>query len=143
MKQQIIASGGGKDYDWSRDHIYVKTALGFSDGRVTVVEDTLKPGFHLPRHHHKKMTEIFYVLEGEVSFAFDDETVIATPGMTINVPPDTWHEVRCDRRAKLITIFSPGGFDLYLQELAALSAEQSEDSTLQTALAQKYDTWAE
>lgn len=141
MKQQIIPSGSGKNYDWSRDHICVKTSLDLSDGRVTVVEDTLKPGFHLARHHHKQMTEIFYVLEGEVIFAFDDETVIAVPGMTINIPSNVWHDVKCENGGKLITIFSPGGFDLYLQELATLSPEQSADAIFQTQLAEKYDTW--
>jgi quercetin dioxygenase-like cupin family protein len=141
MKQQIIPNGDGKDYDWSKDHIFVKTTLDFSDGRVTVVEDTLKPGFHLARHYHKQMTEIFYVLAGEVTFAFDDETVIAVPGTTINIPPKVWHDVKCEQGGKLITIFSPGGFDVYLQALAVLTPEQSADAAFQTALAEKYDTW--
>ncbi|MCI0552110.1 MAG: cupin domain-containing protein [Anaerolineae bacterium] len=141
MKQQIIPAGEGKDYDWSNDHIFVKTTGDSTDGRVTIVEDTLKPRFHLARHHHKKMTEIFYVLEGEIAFAFDDETVIATPGMTINIPPNTWHDVKCAKGGKLITIFSPGGFDQYLEELASLSQEQFADEALMTALAEKYDTW--
>ena len=37
----------------------------------SLVEDTMKPGFHLGRHHHKKMTEIFYILEGELTLIFD------------------------------------------------------------------------
>ena len=28
------------------------------------------------------MTEIFYILEGEIEFKFDNETVMARPGMT-------------------------------------------------------------
>ena len=47
MKQEIIASRQGPDYDWSGDHIFVKTASDLTGGRVAVVEDTLKPGFHL------------------------------------------------------------------------------------------------
>ncbi len=67
MKQQIIGDGQGQDYEWSKDHIFVKTTLDLTEGRVTVVEDTLKPGFHLPRHYHKAMTEIFYILDGPSS----------------------------------------------------------------------------
>jgi len=88
MKQQVIESGGGPDYDWANDHIYVKTTCDYADGRVTVVEDTLKPGFRLARHYHRNMTEIFYVLEGEVTFNFSDETVVTSRGMTINIPPN-------------------------------------------------------
>ncbi len=141
MKQQIIASGQGQNYDWSNDHIFVKTHSGLSNSRVTVVEDTLKPGFHLARHHHKEMIEIFYILEGEVEFKFDDETIIATPGMTINIPPNTWHDVQSVKGGKLITIFSPGGFDQYLEALASLSEAQFADEAMMTALAEQYDTW--
>ncbi len=87
MKQEIIGNGQGRDYDWSNDHIFVKTTADTTGGRVTVVEDTLKPGFHLLRHYHKEMTETFYILDGEVVFRFDDETVIATPGTTCRGKP--------------------------------------------------------
>ncbi|MDX2075480.1 MAG: cupin domain-containing protein [bacterium] len=141
MKQQIIASGAGTDYDWSNDHIYVKTTHDFTNGRVTVVEDTLKPGFHLPRHHHKQMVEIFYILEGMVEFKFDDETVIATAGMVINIPANIWHDVTCEKGGKLITIFTPGGFDSYLAELATMTDAQFADEAVMMALSEKYDTW--
>ncbi|MBI1880440.1 MAG: cupin domain-containing protein [Chloroflexi bacterium] len=141
MKQQIIGHGQGQDYDWSNDHIFVKTTLDLTNGRVTVVEDTLKPGFHLPRHYHKEMTEIFYVLDGEIEFKFDDETVIATSGLTINIPPNIWHDVKCENGGKLITIFSPGGFDKYLEEMASLADEQFTNEEFMTTLAEKYDIW--
>ena len=47
-KQRIIPAGGGDNYDWANDHVYVKAPLEVSDGRVTLVKDTLKPGFLLP-----------------------------------------------------------------------------------------------
>ena len=50
-----------------------------------MVEDIIKPGFGLPRHHHWTMVEIFHILDGEGTFIFDDETVVVTPGMTLTV----------------------------------------------------------
>ena len=141
MKQQIIHAGQGQEYDWSNDHIFVKSGLDLTAGRVTLVEDTLKPGFHLTRHYHKKMTEIFYILAGEIEFIFDDDAVVATPGMTINIPPNIWHEVTCEVGGKLLTIFSPGGFDEYLAELTSLTDERYSDEKFMTSLAEKYDTW--
>ena len=141
MKQQVIESGGGPSYDWANDHICVKTTCDHADGRVTVVEDTLKPGFHLARHYHKKMTEIFYLLEGQVSFNFKDEAVVASRGMTINIPPNVTHEVISEKGARLITVFSPGGFDKYLEEMAAMTEAQFADGVLMRTLAEKYDTW--
>ena len=52
------------------------------------------------------MIEIFYVLDGVVEFAFDDENVTATAGTTLNVPPDVRHEVKSPDGAKLLTIFT-------------------------------------
>ncbi len=139
MKQQIILPGQGKSYDWSKDHVVVKSTLDLSDGRLTLVEDRLKPGFVLARHHHKKMIEIFYVLDGAVEFTFDDEKVLATPGTTLNVPPDVWHEVRSPEGAKLLTIFSPGGFDQYLEELVALPEGRYGDADFMRDMSERYD----
>lgn len=140
-KHEIIEAGGGPSYDWSKDHICVKTTCDHAEGRVTVVEDKLKPGFHLARHYHKKMTEIFYILEGEVSFAFEGERVVASRGMTINIPPGVIHEVTSLEGARLLTIFSPGGFDKYLALMATMNEEQFADAALMKKLSEEYDTW--
>lgn len=139
MKQQIILPGQGRSYPWSKDHVTVKSTVDLSDGRLTLVEDLLKPGFSLARHHHKKMIEVFYVLDGAVEFVFDDESVIATPGTTLNVPPDVWHEVRSPEGARLLTIFSPGGFDRYLEELVVLTEGQYGDAAFMRDLSERYD----
>jgi quercetin dioxygenase-like cupin family protein len=141
LRQQVVEAGGGREYDWANDHMYVKTESAYACGQVTLVEDTLKPGFHLVRHYHSTMTEIFYILEGEVRFTFDDEQIVAVPGTTITVPPNVSHEVLSDEGARLLTVFSPGGFDRYLEELAALTPEQKADAELMQALAERYDTW--
>ena len=139
MKHHVLRPGEGRDYDWSNDHIYVKAESGLSDGRVTLVEDVLKPGFLLARHSHERTTEVFYVLDGVVEFRFDDETVAAEPGATVTVPPRVAHEVSCAAGGRLLTLFSPGGFEDYLAEMAAMTPEQSEDGGLLRELSRKYD----
>jgi mannose-6-phosphate isomerase-like protein (cupin superfamily) len=122
-----------------RDAAFVKSTVELSNGRLTLVEDRLKPGFSLARHHHKKMIEIFYILEGSVEFVFDDETVVATPGTTLNVPPEVRHAVSSRDGARLLTILSPGGFDEYLEELAVLTEAQYADLGLMRKLSEKYN----
>jgi mannose-6-phosphate isomerase-like protein (cupin superfamily) len=141
MKQTIVPAGAGKNYDWDLDHVFVKTPQQVANGRVTIVEDTLKPGFHLARHHHKAMAELFYILTGQVVFEFDDEVATATPGMMINIPAGIRHDVRSERGATLLTIFSPGGFDNYLSECASLTTSQSANPGFLAALAERYDIW--
>ena len=141
LKQQIVGSGGGPSYKWASDHVCVKTGCELADDRVTVVEDKLEPGFHLARHFHRKMTEIFYILEGQVSFNFDEEKVVAVRGMTVNIPPMVVHEVVSENGARLITVFSPGGFDKFLTEMDGMTEAQFADETLMRSLAEKYDIW--
>ena len=143
VKPLVVTPGGGPDYDWSQDHISVKTPMELTDGRASVVEDILKPGFHLPAHRHRSMAEIFYILDGEVSFAFEDETVAATPGTTVTVPAGSRHEVTCAQGGRLITIFTPGGFERYLAELAAMTPAQLNDADRTRELAERYDIWPE
>ena len=141
MKQQILLPGHGKSYEWSKDHVLVKASVDLTDGRLTLVEDALKPGFALARHYHKKMTEIFYILDGEVTFNFDDQKVVASRGMTVNIPPMVNHEVVAEKGARLITVFSPGGFDRDLKEMSAMTEAQFADAALMQSLSEKYDIW--
>lgn len=142
MNKEVIRPGEGTEYEWSSDHIFVKTMGEMTDGRASMVEDTLKPGFHLARHHHKKMTEIFYILEGQLTLIFDDETIVVTTGTTVNIPPNVWHEAKSENGAKMLSIFSPAGFEDYLAEMKALTDEQFADETFMTALSEKYDIWS-
>ena len=44
MNQHVVAAGDGVDYDWTNDHIFVKSPMAMTDGRVAVVEDLFTPG---------------------------------------------------------------------------------------------------
>ena len=141
MKYEVIQPGEGIEYRWSSDHIFVKTVGRLAEGRVSMIEDTLEPNFHLGRHYHKKMTEIFYILEGEVTLIFDDKTLVAKPGTVINVPPNVWHEAKSENGGRMLSIFSPAGFEDYLAELKTMTEEQFADEALMQSLNEKYDIW--
>lgn len=138
---RVVRAGHGTEYDWANDVVRVKTPSPFTNGSISVVEDTLKPGFHLGRHHHESMTEVFFVLDGEVTFSFDDETVTAVPGTTINIAPGIHHEVASADGGRLLTIFTPGGFDLYLAEVADLVRQGQDDEGTLLTLGHRYDIW--
>jgi quercetin dioxygenase-like cupin family protein len=140
-KQQLIRNGGGQDYDYSMDHCFVKLASEDTNGELALVEDELKPGFKLARHHHKKMTEVFYVLDGEIEFKFDDETVTLTRGDTLTVPPNVWHAAECKNGGRMLTIFKNGRFDEYLERLSTMTDEQFQDSELMKSLGEEFDIY--
>ncbi len=141
--KEVIRKGEGKDYDYAQDHCYVKLSSHHTNGELSFVEDTLKPGFYLGRHHHKIMTEVFYILEGEVELIFDDETVTARAGDTVTVPPNVWHAARCEAGGKMLTIFKNGQFDLYLEKLSQMSDSDFADAELMKSISAEYDIYEE
>ena len=141
--QEVIRKGEGENYNYSQDHCFIKLASTQTNGELCFVEDTLKPGFNLGRHHHKIMTEVFYILEGEVTLIFDDETVVAKAGDTVTVPPNVWHAATCEKGGKMLTIFKNGRFDVYLERLSHLTAEHFADAAFMQALSAEFDIYNE
>ena len=139
QKITLVRNGQGKDFDYSQDHCFVKLPSSDTGGELTMVEDQLKPGFRLPRHHHKRMTEVFYVLEGQIAFVLDDQTITLNAGDTLTIPPNVWHAAGPPAGGRMLTFFKNGRFDEYLSELGALSESQFQDQALMTSLAEKYD----
>lgn len=142
-KKEIIRKGKGENYNYSQDHCFVKLSSHHTHGELCFIEDTLKPGFYLKRHHHKIMTEVFYILEGQVELIFDDETIEANPGDTITVPPNVWHAAKCEQGGKMLTIFKNGQFDFYLEKLSKMSDDDFADKDLMTAVSAEYDIYEE
>ena len=136
-----IKNGTGENYNYSQDHCYIKVSSRDTNGKLCIIEDTLKPGFHLARHHHKIMTEVFYMLEGEMELIFDDETILLREGDTITVPPNVWHEALCKDGGKMLTIFKDGEFDLFLEALSKLSGEDFQNIDLIKSISEKYDIY--
>ena len=139
--KEIIRKGEGENYNYSQDHCFVKLSSLKTNGELCFVEDLLKPGFYLGRHHHKIMTETFYILEGQVEFIFDDETVIARAGDTITAPPNIWHAAKCEKGGKMLTIFKNGRFDQYLKKLSTMSDTDFQDQDLIRQVNAEYDIY--
>jgi quercetin dioxygenase-like cupin family protein len=128
--KELIRKGEGENYNYSQDHCFIKLSSRDTNGELCLIEDTLKPGFHLKRHHHKIMTEVFYMLVGELELIFDDEAIALKEGDTITVPPNVWYEAKCADGSKMLTIFKNGEFDVFLEQLSTMTAEQFADAAL-------------
>jgi quercetin dioxygenase-like cupin family protein len=58
------------------------------DQPIAVIDNTVPPGFPGPvRHRHAQMTDVFYVLEGELNFDPAGEQRTLGPGSFVLVPP--------------------------------------------------------
>ena len=56
-------------------------------------------------HYHKKMTEIYYVLEGEGHLEIDKDKVPLKPGVSVLIPPNSLH--RAVGQLKIINVPIP------------------------------------
>lgn len=139
LRPQYLTAGEGKEYDWSRDHIFVKLTGAGTGGLCALIQDNLKPGFNLGLHLHRQHTEIFYILDGEVEFTVGAESFTASAGAVIYVPPGTPHAARSDKSAKMLMFYTPGGFEEMLAELSQLTPDQSNDQQLMATINDKYD----
>jgi len=141
--KEYIKQGEGENYNYSQDHCFIKLSSRQTNGELCLIEDSIKPGFHLKRHHHKLMTEVFYMLEGELELIFDDESIILRAGDTVTVPPNVWHEAISPGGGKMLTIFKNGEFDVFLEELSTMTDSDFANEELMKSVSAKYDIYEE
>jgi len=67
----------------------------------------------LEAHVHDGEDDAFYILDGELTFAFGAEHVVATPGTFVLAPPGVEHGFRNDGAVtvRMLNIHAPAGFD--------------------------------
>ena len=70
-------------------------------------------GRELEAHVHEDEDDAFYILEGELTFAFGDEEAGAPPGTFVLVPPGVEHGFRNDGEVpvRMLNVHAPAGFD--------------------------------
>jgi mannose-6-phosphate isomerase-like protein (cupin superfamily) len=64
-------------------------------------------------HSHEANEELFYVLDGTMTFRVGDRSVDAVSGTFVRVPAGVLHdfENRTSSRAGILNVFIPGGFE--------------------------------
>jgi quercetin dioxygenase-like cupin family protein len=112
-----------------------------SGGGLSLVEHPMPPrALGAPLHRHTHEDEYSYVLEGRVGAQLGDQVVFAEPGDLIFKPRREWHSFwnAGDEPARILEIISPGGFEGYFEELAALPAGPPDPGRI-AEIAARYD----
>jgi mannose-6-phosphate isomerase-like protein (cupin superfamily) len=113
------------------------------DQPIAITDSTVPPGFPGPvRHRHAIMTDIFYVLEGELAFDLGGEWCSLGPGSFVLVPPGVIHTFANQGSvpARFLNIYQPAGLEQYLKEAAKRMAEGHPWSPAEMAkIASRYD----
>jgi quercetin dioxygenase-like cupin family protein len=89
---------------------------------LSLLEFEVAPGTEAKPHLHRRQSDAFYVLEGELEFLVGEETVQAGPGSFVLLPPGVVHGFRnvSGKRVRALNLHVPGGFAEYWRELAGL-----------------------
>jgi mannose-6-phosphate isomerase-like protein (cupin superfamily) len=108
--------------------VVIKAGGEQTGGSLFLAETVLSPGFSgPPLHHHEKLHDMFYVLEGTLTLRLEDETVEAGPGTFVCVPPGTAHTFANTGQGsvRFLNFNTPSGWEDYMRDLAAASKEST------------------
>ena len=110
----------GKTYSAVGDR-YVMLATGEqTGGAYCLAEATVPPGGGPPPHYHTREEETFYVLEGEITFMVDGQSMLGGPGTFVQIPrmtPHAFHNAS-NKPARMLLHCIPAGFEKFMAEFA-------------------------
>jgi quercetin dioxygenase-like cupin family protein len=80
---------------------------------MTVGRVVIKPGRSNPRHCHDNCEEVLYLLQGQLTHSFGDESIDMAAGDTLVVPPGVMHNAinTGDTDADIIVAYPTGDRD--------------------------------
>lgn len=118
-KGTLVQPGKGSTYLVLGD-LYTFLAVGENTGGAYgLVEVVLQPQSMTPPHSHAQADEAHYILEGEVEYQRDDQTIVATPGTFFHFPKGQYHGFKNigSKPAKLLVWATPAGPELFFAEV--------------------------
>ncbi len=124
----FLPPGAGRAYEAGSMHAVFKADGAETNDRYCASEWWLEAGLPGPGPHaHAANEELFYVLEGTMSFLVGTEWVDAARGSFLRIPAGTTHDFanRGRVRAGMLNVFIPGGFETMMPRIVASLAETS------------------
>lgn len=101
----------------------VKVSSAMTGGRLSICEMPVAPGYMVPPHVHHGTDEWSYVLQGTIGARIGDEEFAAGPGSWILKPRGRMHTFwnAGPASARIVELLTPGGFEGFFRESAALA----------------------
>jgi quercetin dioxygenase-like cupin family protein len=93
-------------------------------GRIAVMDNSVGASFAGPPLHHHDFDELFYVVEGELTFQIRDAVVTRRAGQLAFAPRGVHHTWanHSDAPARTLIVCTPAGFEPYFGQMAAQRA---------------------
>lgn len=111
------------------EEVTVKIAGADTNDQLCTTLHRVPPMAGPPLHQHQREDELFYVLEGEVTFQIDGKRIVVQQGTTALAPRLSVHAYQnfTDKPIRLLVTCSPGGLDRLFVEVEALKGDTSPD----------------
>jgi mannose-6-phosphate isomerase-like protein (cupin superfamily) len=120
-KPIVLEPGGGRTYAMGRIDAVFKADGEEAAGQYSISEWWLEPHTKGPGAHSHDEDDVFYVLEGTMSFFVGDRWIDARKGAFVLAPGGVKHdfENRTDARAGMLNVSAPGNFEEHMPGIAA------------------------
>jgi mannose-6-phosphate isomerase-like protein (cupin superfamily) len=138
----FLEPGGGRVYEQGGFRGMIKVDGQESSGGQCFSEWEVDAGDDGPPPHlHREHQEAFFVVEGTLTFTAGDETIEATAGSFLFVPPGVVHTFsnRSNAPARCVNAYVPGGIEGFFVEAGKMFAEGEPDPAEVERLSAKYD----
>ena len=122
--------------------VTIKATGEETGGSFYLGESVIEPGFPgPPPHRHRRLHDMFYVLDGMLTLRLGDETLELGPGSFVCVPPGVVHTFSNpgDTPVRLLNFNTPAGWEDYMRDLGAALAAGTPTPQEIGQIASRYD----
>jgi mannose-6-phosphate isomerase-like protein (cupin superfamily) len=122
--------------------VTIKATGQETNGSFYLGESLIEPDFPgPPPHRHKRLHDMFYVLDGMLTIRVGDETLELEPGSFVCVPPGVVHTFsnRSGAAVRFLNFNTPAGWENYMRELGATLARGTPTEQEIGEIASRYD----
>ena len=121
----VLPPGGGRSYPMGRISAVFKADGEETRGAYSISEWWLEPHTQGPGAHSHPEDDVFYVIEGTMSFLVGDRWIDAAAGSFVLAPGGVTHdfENRGASRAGVLNLSIPGEFESNMPAIAEWFAE--------------------
>jgi mannose-6-phosphate isomerase-like protein (cupin superfamily) len=135
-RPQFVRPGEGQSFA----DLTCRVTSASTQGEYCAFEFVTLPGGGVPLHIHAREDELYYILGGAFEIQCDGKVFTAESGAMAVLPRNIPHAFRNTSKvpARALTVFIPGGFDMFVQELNELSPADAADEDKRNAIRRRY-----
>jgi quercetin dioxygenase-like cupin family protein len=103
------------------EELLIKAGGRDTDERFAFFHLTVPAMSGPPLHVHTREDELFYIVDGELTFQIDDGRIVASAGTTVFAPRGIVHTYQnfSLQTGRLLIMVTPAGLDRFFEELSA------------------------